>query len=465
MTELEAIKGSECFGEILQTSSDAIIVAGQDGRISFWNRAAEHVFGYSPTEAMDLGIVDLMPEEYRRRHREGFERFMATGKGRLIGRPVTVKGRRRDGTIFPMELSIAANNSAGKWTFAAIIRDITGRRAYEQRLAHQSRLLIKANKELAVLASVAALMSQSIETSTLLDTMLDAITQIDIFNLERKGGIMILRDGVLTLAAHLGHGEEFLARHRAIKVGECLCGLAAQTGEVITSTDSAMDERHTIQYKDMSQHGHIIIPLKAKGRVIGVLYLYLQPGVKVEGARMHFLESIGGMLGVALSNSILYEETRRLALHDHLTGLPNKRLLTMELERNFALSKRYGRPLSCLMLDIDYFKRYNDAHGHVAGDELLRTIARVIRATLRETDFAARYGGEEFCILLPETWLESAVTVALKIRDAVKADTAVTASLGAASFADAMAGPQDLLQAADRALYRAKGRGRDRVET
>lgn len=459
-----ALKGSDCFEDVLQASSDAVVMADSSGRIIFWNRAAERLFGYSPEEAGIISLTELMPSEYHGRHAEAFERFVMTGQGRILGKPVTVKGKKRDGTVFPIELSLAAHGSGKAWTFAAIIRDITARRRYELKLAHQSRLLVKANQELAILARVSALLSQSVETGAILSTILDTITGIDIFRFERKGGIFIVKDGALTLEAHLGHSDGFLSRHKVIRMGECLCGLAAETGQVLTSADSSADARHTIVYEGMEPHGHVIIPLKAKNGVVGVLYLYLKPGSRVEGARMHFLESIGAMLGAAISNSILYEETKMLALHDHLTGLANKRLLNIELERNFALAKRYLRPLSCLMIDLDHFKKYNDSHGHVAGDTLLQSVSRAVAASLRETDFAARYGGEEFCVLLPETALERAVLVAEKIRAAVKTGTDITASLGAAAFDPAMSGPGELVEAADKALYIAKERGRDRVE-
>ena len=452
------------FREILQASSDAVIIAGEDGGILFWNQASERLFGYDSEEASRIKIIDLMPEEYHRRHKKGFGDFIKTGKGRLMGKTVIVKARRRDGTVFPIELSLAGYKSGGRWAFAAIIRDITARRAYEHKLGRQSRLLAKANKELALLASISALLSQSMEFSELLKTILDTITRIDIFKLERSGGVFILRNGVLTLAAHLGHNDDFLAKHKAVKLGECLCGLAAETGEVITSMDSHQDPRHTITYEGMKPHAHIIVPLKAKDSVVGVLYLYLHKGIVVDSARKAFLESIGGILGVAISNSLLYEETRRLALHDPLTGLANKRLLNIELERNFVLAKRYERPFSCLMLDLDRFKLYNDSHGHVAGDRMLQKVARAITASLRETDFAARYGGEEFFVILPETAVESAALVAEKIRETVRTKTGITASLGAAAFDSRMSGPARLVESADRALYSAKKNGRDRVE-
>ncbi|CAG0928420.1 partial Diguanylate cyclase DosC, partial [Planctomycetaceae bacterium] len=292
----------------------------------------------------------------------------------------------------------------------------------------------------------------------------DTITRIEVFKLERGCGIFILRDGHLTLAAHQGHNDDFLEKHKALKFGECLCGLAAETGEVITSADSSEDPRHSIEYKDMRPHGHIIVPLKAKRGVVGVMYLYAQKGsAAMDSGRRSFLESLGGILGVAVSNSLLYEETRRLALHDPLTALANKRLLEIELERNFMLAKRYGRPFSCFMADLDHFKEFNDTNGHVAGDLLLQKVAGVLTAQLRETDFCARYGGEEFFVILPETGIESAAVVGGKILDAIR-KTGVTASIGAAAFDPGMRRPVDLIEAADRALYAAKRNGRDRLE-
>ncbi|CAG1064488.1 Phytochrome-like protein cph2 [uncultured bacterium] len=454
----------EGFREVLDASSDAVITAGEDGAVQFWNRAAAKMFGYTAEEALSLKVVDLVPEEYRERHKEGFGRFIKTGKGRIMGRAAIVKARRRDGTVFPVELSLAGYKTGGGWVLAAIIRDTTVRRNFEHKLAHQSRLLSKANKELAMLAKVSTLLSQSMESSELLSNILDTITRIELFKLERCGGILILRDGSLTLAAHLGHNGDFLEKHKSIRFGECLCGLAAETGEVITSGDSSEDARHTIVYKDMRPHGHIIVPLKAKNSVVGVLYLYLQKGSPVvDSTRKSFLESIGGMLGVAVSNSLLYEETRRLSLHDPLTGLANKRLLDMELERNFMLAKRYGRPFACLMLDMDHFKEFNDSKGHLAGDKMLQAVSKTMTAALRETDFAARYGGEEFFVLLPETAAGNAALVAAKILEAIR-KTGVTASIGVAAFDKRMSGPASLVEAADRALYSAKKNGRDRVE-
>ena len=161
-----------------------------------------------------------------------------------------------------------------------------------------------------------------------------------------------------------------------------------------------------------------------------------------------------------------------LAITDPLTGLFNRRRFSDVLKREWAVSKRYGQALSCLMLDLDRFKNVNDQHGHEAGDQVLKEIAQVMAGNLREVDVPARYGGEEFAILLPHTSLESALIVANRIGAIIgrltfriaEHEVRITASIGVASTADAgVERAEDLVRAADQALFRAKREGRDRV--
>jgi diguanylate cyclase (GGDEF)-like protein len=158
----------------------------------------------------------------------------------------------------------------------------------------------------------------------------------------------------------------------------------------------------------------------------------------------------------------------RLAVTDGLTGLFNHRFFQDTLSSEIKRASRTRQPVSVLMLDVDYFKRFNDAHGHLAGDDLLRSLARVIKEQLRSTDSVARYGGEEFAAILPDTSKSAAVEVAEKVRAAVsrafEADgKRITISLGVASCPDDGDAPQAVLRAADEALYEAKDRGRNRV--
>lgn len=158
-------------------------------------------------------------------------------------------------------------------------------------------------------------------------------------------------------------------------------------------------------------------------------------------------------------------EFRRSGLVDDLTGVHNRRWLNDMLERQLSRAGTSRRPLSILMLDVDHFKRFNDSFGHLQGDCALRAVARALTAHVRPTDQIARFGGEEFCVVLPETDLGGALIVAERLREAV-AETivlghdqeplpSVTVSIGAAQ-AQADTSAQDLLRAADAALYRAK---------
>jgi diguanylate cyclase (GGDEF)-like protein len=164
-------------------------------------------------------------------------------------------------------------------------------------------------------------------------------------------------------------------------------------------------------------------------------------------------------------------ELRRLAITDELTGLFNRRHFLQLIERELGRFERYGRPLSLLMLDIDHFKRVNDRFGHAAGDVVLKSIAQSCREALRGTDTIARIGGEEFAVVTCETPLAEAAAVAERIRQHIAGvpipydaqQLTVTVSLGVAE-----AGPQrqtidDILEAADRALYEGKTRGRNCV--
>jgi diguanylate cyclase (GGDEF)-like protein len=161
------------------------------------------------------------------------------------------------------------------------------------------------------------------------------------------------------------------------------------------------------------------------------------------------------------------EDLADAATMDGLTGLYMREVFESWLEKSVAESERYGDPLSLMMADIDDFKEINDVHGHQTGDKVLKQIGSDFLSNLRSADFAARYGGEELVAVLPHTRLNSAYTVAEKIRRTVferfKSDLGATISIGVACWQDGMKKPADLVQAADKALYAAKEAGKNRV--
>ena len=169
---------------------------------------------------------------------------------------------------------------------------------------------------------------------------------------------------------------------------------------------------------------------------------------------------------------ISQEQLRQFSIHDPLTGLYNRRELETSLFKEIQRSDRSSHPLSLLMLDIDFFKHVNDTYGHQAGDEVLQHLAKIVTATIRAGDTATRFGGEEFVVILPETGTTDAQKLAERIRKDI-ADSVVTTSsgnsitykvsIGIATYPKHGTDQASLLAAADKALYRAKESGRDRV--
>lgn len=161
------------------------------------------------------------------------------------------------------------------------------------------------------------------------------------------------------------------------------------------------------------------------------------------------------------------EELERLAVTDALTGLNNRRLFDQKINGEFSLAQRYQRPMALMLFDVDHFKRFNDTYGHDQGDRVLQAIARVMRS-LRSIDVPCRYGGEEFAVILPNTTMPCALQAAERLRAAVAAlevdGLRVTISIGVAALPEQPAdSPDDLVKAADQALYAAKEGGRNRV--
>lgn len=190
-------------------------------------------------------------------------------------------------------------------------------------------------------------------------------------------------------------------------------------------------------------------------------------------ALMHRSEaSYSEKLDMALGLYDLYADAMGQAITDRMTGLGSKAYLEQRLTEQLDHSRRYDQPLALILVDLDHFKDINDTHGHVVGDQVLGGVGYVIRGQLRLSDVAGRFGGEEFAVLLPDTEISGAMVLAERLRKAIEEWSLelpggclqVTASLGIASLSAEMAGAVELVDAADRALYKAKRGGRNRVE-
>jgi len=282
----------------------------------------------------------------------------------------------------------------------------------------------------------------------------------------------------LLLRAAIGLSVKPAAVSR-LRLGEGISGAVLQSGKPLLVQDiekdgfaSAPEER---KYQTRS---FISYPLTIGGRKIGVLNATdKSSGGQFDEVDLNLLELIGPQVAVALERAEWQEratEFQLMSITDLLTGLPNRRYLEERLTEELNRSRRYSYPMSFLMIDIDDFKRYNDLNGHQAGDLALQISALSLKAALRSADVAARYGGEEFCILLPQTSVHEAAVIAERIRQRVastnyphgKTQTlgSVTISIGVSTFTKEIDTAERIISAADSALYKAKHKGKNRIE-
>jgi diguanylate cyclase (GGDEF)-like protein len=252
---------------------------------------------------------------------------------------------------------------------------------------------------------------------------------------------------------------------------ETLRVLESQEASIVDADDPAADrDEVTLMVRDGNRI-LAMLPLVAKGQSIGLVELFSKTRIRWDAQHLELARTMANEAAIALENARLYEDARKLADRDPLTGFYNHRFLHERMGEEVVRSQRGRRPLSVLMLDLDDFKLVNDTFGHLFGDRVLTWAAEVIRSTLRLSDIAARYGGDEFALILPDTDADEARRAAERILDAFRerpfvgekrGPVPIAASIGVATFpVDGRTGTE-LIAAADVALYKVKrGGGHD----
>ena len=285
--------------------------------------------------------------------------------------------------------------------------------------------------------------------------------------LGRRGAAALLRQSrdVLEVAARWGDG----IKGEQTYVPDACWSLRLGRAYAHVPSHGGPGCRHVHETND----GHVCVPVFVQGQTLGVITISTGGmGPEAAGRFLSEMEAAIASIGLALFNVRLRQSLRELSIRDPLTGLHNRRFAEEVLDKEFARARRSGVPFSVLMMDVDHFKRFNDSHGHEAGDRVLKEVGQLITREFREGDVGCRFGGEEFLVLLHETDAAEAFERADHFRRALRAVPVVhagemlgpvTISIGIAEAPRDGASPQAVVAAADAALYQAKAAGRDRV--
>jgi diguanylate cyclase (GGDEF)-like protein len=275
-----------------------------------------------------------------------------------------------------------------------------------------------------------------------------------------------------------GRLSAFADRGLMADMGPAAFGIASwvmQHGEEFFSADLRLDDR--VRDGSGATATVVAFPLSSRGHQVGAL-IALDPASSARAPRVtpRVLQAVGTLLepaAVALDNALRLKRAEALSVTDDLTRLYNSRYLNSVLRRETKRASRSGRPLSLLFIDLDGFKGVNDRHGHLCGSRALVEAGAVIRGSARETDMVARFGGDEFAVILPDTGAEGAFAVGERVRDRIAAhrflvadglDVRLTASVGVATLPDVAASVEELLQAADKAMYGVKESGKNGIQ-
>jgi len=407
---------------LLEAAPDAIVIADRRGGIVFANKRCDTLFGYGCTELIGQPVAILVPPSARAAYAAMRERALApAAAGSPAPPPAPLVMRRRDGSEFPVELVVSAVESGQGSLVCSSIRDVAERTHVELTRAWLAAIVESSGDAVVGLGTNGTIRSWNAGAERLYGySAADAIGR----------PVSMLNPPELALGREQGQARII-------------------AGDVESVREETED-------------------LRADGTRVPVAL-----------ARSPIRDAGGAIIGVArIAHDIterkrLERELRWGSEHDPLTGLFNRRRFAEELAREVTRAARYPDSVGALLLaDVDSFKDVNDTLGHLAGDEVIKGVARVLTERIRTTDVLARVGGDEFAILLPHTRLDAAWLVARSLCDAVREEVTVasgrrvrtTVSVGVAPLGGGMTG-EDSMAIADMAMYEAKRHGRDRAIT
>lgn len=468
LVEDELKKAHDYLEKIFDNSADGIAIVNQRGQFTKWNQAAEEIYGYNFEEIFGKSAFNLYVD------RMELKRMLVQLRQEGFIRNYEIDMRKKDGDIITCSLSTRIlysndDNIMGSVTVARDLTEIKNNLVNLKLANEQLQGLItesdRRNRQMAMIQE----MGEVLQVCQTREEIYDVITHFAAnFFPDFSGAFYRLHDSQ-SLFERVATWGETPPPELVFGYDDCW-GLRRSRINMVNSRSSLLRCRHV---SSPLSTGYLCVPMMAHGEALGILCLQQNYAAKDD-----HLEAVGQLastisegMTLALANLNLKETLRSQAMRDPLTGLFNHRYMIETFERELARAQRYDLPLGVIMIDLDQFKQFNDTFGHDMGDKLLTTFGDFIKTIVRKDDVACRWGGEEFFLILPGASLNVVRERAEAIRSGTKQlqvpngqpHRPVTISVGIAIYPEHGSTKDELIRAADQAMYRAKKGGRDRV--
>jgi diguanylate cyclase (GGDEF)-like protein len=364
-----------------------------------------------------------------------------------------------------VSILILSKKQAGRYLLEdiSLLEDITSRVAVSIERGYLHEEVRQRQEELAVISQLAAILTSNLDIREIYDNFVKELAKVVDVDLSM---LALIEGEELNLVALSSAGSS------AWQTGDKLPLKGTATEWVATHKAPLVEPNLTEESRFWTVKNHlkegiqsmVFLPLIVNDKAIGSLSLGSRHPNAYSQSQVQLLSQLASRIATPIENARLYAEAEQRARIDQLTALWNRRHLEERIQVEIGRHSRYGGTFSLIILDLDFFKAFNDSYGHLAGDKLLKQLGAIMRDAIRGTDEAFRYGGDEFAILLPQTTLRDAYEVAERVRDRIASEikvdeVSVTASFGLASWPVDGVRINEVIAAADIALYYAKQSG------
>ncbi|CEG58123.1 diguanylate cyclase [Legionella fallonii] len=464
-------RSEESFRNTIENAPIGMAIVSPEGKFIHANQTLQEILGYTDDELHSKNMLEITYPADIAMTNDAMSKLI---NGELRIAHLEKRYIRKDGSIIwsMVSSSLIRNDQGQPINFIMQMKDVSDRIQNEEKMRQLNKKTMETLNELKLLEHDENLLNKLNRSLQICVTGEEAYPRInliaqDLFP-ELSGGLSVFNKSSNQMETVIQWGQDQLLP-KLFSPMDCFAIREANTN-LVEDPQKAVPCNH---YLTLPEGGYIALPLMVQNELIGVIHLLAPKGKKLTQHQQDMATSFGNIVKLALANINLRASLSELTLHDPLTNLYNRRYLNEFLSRELVRIARKKSTLCVAMLDIDNFKQFNDTYSHLAGDEVLKSLGQLLTKYFRETDISFRFGGEEFVVVLLNITLDNAVNKMDEFREQLKNIMAyykdrplpnITISIGIAEAPQHGATIEEIIKAADHALYAAKEEGKDRVK-